>query len=170
MLPSDLSEGKLRSEIETTGSLTVQAELRDPAGKLIGRHEAQIDGKEAIELDVPQPQLWNAEQPRLYELILTAGQEVLRFRVGFKKVEITDGIFRINGRAVKLKGVNRHDSHPELGQTIPVNHMIADLKLMKRHNINTIRTSHYPNDPKFLDLCDEFGVYVIDERIWSAMV
>jgi len=163
LLSDDLSEGKLRSEIETTGSLTIQAELRDPAGKLIGQKEAQIDGKGAMELDVPQPQLWNAEQPRLYELILTAGQEVLRFRVGFKKVEITDGIFRINGRAVKLKGVNRHDSHPELGQTIPVNHMIADLKLMKRHNINTIRTSHYPNDPKFLDLCDEFGFYIIDE-------
>ncbi|GIP48409.1 beta-galactosidase [Paenibacillus sp. J53TS2] len=162
-LSADLSEGKLRSEIETTGSLTVQAELRDPTGKLVGRQEAQMDGKGAIELDVPQPQLWNAEQPRLYELLLTAGQEVLRFRVGFKKVEIIDGIFRINGRAVKLKGVNRHDSHPELGQTIPVNHMITDLKLMKRHNVNTIRTSHYPNDPKFLDLCDEYGFYVVDE-------
>ncbi|MUG86037.1 DUF4981 domain-containing protein [Paenibacillus timonensis] len=162
-LSADLSEGKLRSEIETTGSLTVQAELRDPTGKLVGRQEAQMDGKGAIELDVPQPQLWNAEQPRLYELLLTAGQEVLHFRVGFKKVEIIDGIFRINGRAVKLKGVNRHDSHPELGQTIPVNHMITDLKLMKRHNVNTIRTSHYPNDPKFLDLCDEYGFYVVDE-------
>ncbi|MDU4696160.1 MAG: glycoside hydrolase family 2 TIM barrel-domain containing protein [Paenibacillus sp.] len=163
LLSGDLTEGKLRSEIETTGNLTVQAEIWDPSGKLVGRQEAQIDGKGTIELDVPQPQLWNAEQPRLYELFLTAGQEVLRFRMGFKKVEIVDGIFRINGRAVKLKGVNRHDSHPELGQTIPVNHMIADLKLMKRHNVNTIRTSHYPNDPKFLDLCDEYGFYVIDE-------
>lgn len=163
LLSDDLTEGKLRSEIETTGSLTVQAELRDPTGKLVGRKEAHLDGKGAIELDMPQPQLWNAEQPRLYELLLTAGQEVLRFRVGFKKVEVIDGIFRINGRAVKLKGVNRHDSHPELGQTIPINHMMTDLMLMKRHNVNTIRTSHYPNDPKFLDLCDEYGFYVIDE-------
>ncbi|GJM83030.1 hypothetical protein HMSSN139_55260 [Paenibacillus sp. HMSSN-139] len=163
LLSDDLTEGKLRSEIETTGSLTVQAELWDPRGKLVERQEAQIDGKGAIELDVPQPQLWNAEQPRLYELLLTAGQEVLRFRVGFKKVEIVNGIFRINGRAVKLKGVNRHDSHPELGQTIPMNHMMTDLMLMKRHNVNTIRTSHYPNDPKFLDLCDQYGFYVVDE-------
>ncbi|WP_068784704.1 glycoside hydrolase family 2 TIM barrel-domain containing protein [Paenibacillus phocaensis] len=162
-LSADLSEGKLYSEIVTMGSLTVQAELRDPAGQLVGQQEAQIDGKGAIELDLPQPQLWNAEQPRLYELLLKAGGEVLRFRIGFKKVEIADGIFRINGRAVKLKGVNRHDSHPELGQTIPLNHMVTDLKLMKRHNVNTIRTSHYPNDPKFLDLCDEYGFYVIDE-------
>lgn len=163
LLSADLAEGKLRSEIETTGSLKIKAELRDPAGNLVVQQEALIDGQGAIELDVPQPQLWNAEQPRLYELILAAGHEVLRFRVGFKKVEITGGIFKINGCAVKLKGVNRHDSHPGLGQTVPVNHMIRDLKLMKRHNINTIRTSHYPNDPRFLDLCDEYGFYVIDE-------
>ncbi|MGG6314359.1 glycoside hydrolase family 2 TIM barrel-domain containing protein [Paenibacillus macerans] len=163
LLSADLKEGKLRSEIETTGSLHIQAELRDPDGKPVAQQGAQVDGQGVIELHVPQPQLWNAEEPRLYELILLAGAEVLRFRVGFKKVEIADGIFKINGRAVKLKGVNRHDSHPELGQTIPVNHMIKDLKLMKRHNVNAIRTSHYPNDPRFLDLCDEYGFYVIDE-------
>ncbi|GJM75305.1 hypothetical protein HMSSN036_75210 [Paenibacillus macerans] len=163
LLSDDLASGKLRSEIETTGGITVKAELRDPDGKVVASQEAEIDGRGAIELDVPQPQLWNAEAPRLYELLLYAGAEVLRFRAGFKKVEIAGGVFQINGRAVKLKGVNRHDSHPALGQTVPLNHMIRDLKLMKRHNINTIRTSHYPNDPRFLDLCDEYGFYVIDE-------
>lgn len=163
LLSDDLASGKLRSEIETTGGITVKAELCDPDGKVVASQEAEIDGRGAIELDVPQPQLWNAEAPRLYELLLYAGAEVLRFRAGFKKVEIAGGVFQINGRAVKLKGVNRHDSHPALGQTVPLNHMIRDLKLMKRHNINTIRTSHYPNDPRFLDLCDEYGFYVIDE-------
>lgn len=105
----------------------------------------------------------NAERPYLYKLYLQAGEETFYFPVGFRKVDIIDGVFRINGQAVKLKGVNRHDSHPSLGQTIPLNHMIRDLKLMKRHNVNTIRTSHYPNDTRFLDLCDEYGFYVIDE-------
>ncbi|UUZ89603.1 DUF4981 domain-containing protein [Paenibacillus sp. P25] len=91
------------------------------------------------------------------------GEEVLRFATGFRRIEIKDGVFLVNGQAVKLKGVNRHDSHPELGQTVPLNHMIQDLNLMKKHNVNTIRTSHYPNDPRFLDLCDEYGFYVIDE-------
>jgi beta-galactosidase len=116
-----------------------------------------------LEFEVENPVLWNAENPYLYQLYIYYGEEILRFNVGLRKVEIKDGVFMINGKPIKLKGVNRHDSHPELGQTIPINHMIKDLMLMKRHNVNTIRTSHYPNDPRFLDLCDRYGFYVIDE-------
>ncbi|GAA3407660.1 glycoside hydrolase family 2 TIM barrel-domain containing protein [Paenibacillus hodogayensis] len=162
-LSDGFGEAVLRTEVETTGLVRVTAELRDADGNPVARAEAEIDGKGELALPVTKPILWNAEQPYLYELYLYGGGEVLRFRVGFREVTIRDGVFTISGKAVKLKGVNRHDSHPSLGQTIPVSHMIRDLDLMKRHNINTIRTSHYPNDPRFLDLCDEYGFYVIDE-------
>ncbi|RKN79077.1 glycoside hydrolase family 2 TIM barrel-domain containing protein [Paenibacillus ginsengarvi] len=162
-LTPDYSEAALHTEIETTGPLRVKAELRNPAGEMVGSAEADIDGNGVIELRVANPLLWNAEKPVLYKLYLHAGEEVLRFPIGFRQVTIDSGVFTINGRAVKLKGVNRHDSHPVLGQTIPLQHMIRDLRLMKRHNVNTIRASHYPNDPRFLDLCDEIGFYVVDE-------
>jgi beta-galactosidase len=162
-LSEDFGKAVLRCELETTGRLEVKAELRDAKGVLVGERTASVEGKGSIELNVADPELWNAERPYLYQLYVYGGGEVLRFPVGFRAVAIKAGIFTINGRAVKLKGVNRHDSHPELGQTIPINHMVKDLNLMKRHNVNTIRTSHYPNDPRFLELCNEYGFYVIDE-------
>ncbi|MBC8081342.1 MAG: DUF4981 domain-containing protein [Gorillibacterium sp.] len=162
-ISADYSSATLRTELETTGSLNVKAELRDANGLLAAKAEAVIDGKGTVVLNIEHPTLWNAETPYLYELYLFAGGETLHFQVGFRKVEIVDAVFKINGRAVKLKGVNRHDSHPTLGQTIPLNHMIKDLLLMKQHNVNTIRTSHYPNDPRFLELCNEYGFYLIDE-------
>ncbi|MBC8080645.1 MAG: glycoside hydrolase family 2, partial [Gorillibacterium sp.] len=160
---ADYTKASLRTELDTTGSLVVKAELRNANGLLVAKTEGAVDGKGTLVLDIDNPNLWNAEAPYLYELYLFAGAETLYFQVGFRKVEIVDGVFRINGRAIKLKGVNRHDSHPTLGQTIPLNHMIKDLVLMKQHNVNTIRTSHYPNDPRFLELCNEYGFYVVDE-------
>lgn len=150
-------------ELSTTGNAAVTAELRDANGSLVVEGKATIDGHGAISLHVTAPVLWNAEAPYLYELLLRCGEETLAFPVGFKQVTTDGGVFRVNGQAVKLKGVNRHDSHPTLGQTIPLAHMIEDLQLMKRHNINTVRTSHYPNDPRFLELCNEYGFYVVDE-------
>jgi beta-galactosidase len=162
-LSEDFKKALLRCEIETVGNCHVRAELKDRNGKSIGTCEATIAGQGSLEFAVAEPILWNAEEPYLYHLFLSSGNEVLHFHVGFRLVEVQKGVFQVNGKAIKLKGVNRHDSHPELGQTIPVAHMIQDLELMKRHNINTIRTAHYPNDPRFLDLCDEYGFYVIDE-------
>lgn len=162
-LSGDLAEGVLRCELDTTGPLTLKAELRDAEGKVYTTGQVQADGQAELTLNVSEPVLWNAESPYLYELYLSDGHEVLHFPVGFRTVSVENGIFIINGQAVKLKGVNRHDSHPDLGQTIPLNHMIQDLMLMKRHNINTVRTSHYPNDPRFLELCDRYGFYVVDE-------
>ncbi|MCU6791627.1 DUF4981 domain-containing protein [Paenibacillus sp. WQ 127069] len=162
-LSDDFGKAVLRSELVTTGLLEVKAELKNAQGYLVGEGKALIDGKGSVEIEITAPELWNAETPYLYQLYIHGGDEVLRFSVGFRKVEIIDGVFKINGAAVKLKGVNRHDSHPELGQTIPLNHMIKDLDLMKRHNVNTVRTSHYPNDPRFLELCNEYGFYVVDE-------
>jgi beta-galactosidase len=162
-LSEDFKAASLKCEVETLGNCEVRIELKDAEGKLVAQGNALVNGKGTIELTVENPVLWNAEVPYLYKLYVYSGEEVIFFNTGFKKVEVNDGVFMINGKAIKLKGVNRHDSHPELGQTIPVNHMIKDLITMKRHNVNTIRTSHYPNDPRFLDLCDEYGFYVVDE-------
>lgn len=160
---TDWGHAKLICELDTTAALDALALLQDAEGNVVAKGAVHMDGQSVIELEIEKPILWNAENPYLYELYLQDGREVLRFPVGFRQVEIHDSVFMVNGQSIKLKGVNRHDSHPDLGQTVPVNHMIQDLKLMKQHNINTVRTSHYPNDPRFLDLCDEYGFYVVDE-------
>ncbi|WP_028558804.1 glycoside hydrolase family 2 TIM barrel-domain containing protein [Paenibacillus pinihumi] len=157
------SRAVLTTELETTGPLDVRGELKNADGKIIASGQAVIDGKGTLRFEVEQPQLWSAERAYLYRLYIHSGNEVLHFHVGFRQVSVSGGVFHINGKPVKLKGVNRHDSHPELGQTVPVQHMIQDLELMKRHNINTVRTSHYPNDSRFMELCDEYGFYVVDE-------
>ena len=108
--------------------------------------------------------LWNAEEPYLYRAILKSVDEFIAFNVGFRTVSISDKCeLLINGSPVKLKGVNRHDTDPVLGHYTPLEHMRRDLELMKQHNINTVRTAHYPNHPDFYDLCDEYGFYVVDE-------
>ena len=117
---------------------------------------------------IPDALHWTAETPNLYTLLCElkrAGEviEVQRVRVGFRTVEIRDGQLYVNGVSIKLKGVNRHDTHTELGHVTPMETMLRDIELMKQHNINTVRTSHYPNDPRWLDLCDEWGMYVMDE-------
>jgi beta-galactosidase len=156
-------QAQLEVELETSGVLAVSAVVLDAHGVEVAQAKGRIDGQGALKLAIEQPRLWSAEHPVLYDLYLETGGEILWFQVGFREISVTNGIFGINGKAVKLKGVNRHDSHPQLGQTIPIEHMIQDLKLMKRHNINTIRAAHYPNDPRFLELCNIYGMYVIDE-------
>lgn len=160
---SGFQKAVLTTEIETTGLMNASVLLKDAEGNAVASAEAVVDGKGTVKLEVDLPKLWSAETPYLYDLYVSGGEEVLRFPVGFRQVSIENGEFKINGTAVKLKGVNRHDSHPELGQTIPVSHMVKDLVLMKQHNINTIRTSHYPSDTRFMDLCNEYGFYVVDE-------
>ena len=110
------------------------------------------------------PLLWSAEKPNLYSVIIECNGEYICKKVGFRTVGTSEqGELLINGVPVKLKGVNRHDSHPELGYCTPRAHMLRDVVLMKQHNINCVRTSHYPNHPEFLEMCDEYGLYVIDE-------
>ncbi|HEU5382721.1 MAG TPA: glycoside hydrolase family 2 TIM barrel-domain containing protein [Ktedonobacteraceae bacterium] len=122
-----------------------------------------------FQVPVAAPRLWSAEDPYLYRLLLaiydSAGNvlEVVPSRVGFRSIVLRDGLFLVNGAALKLKGVNRHEHHPDSGRAVPYSAMLHDILLMKQYNINTVRTSHYPNDPRFLDLCDEYGLYVIDE-------
>ena len=132
------------------------------------------DTEAAVQVPVRAPRLWNAEQPNLYTLLLTLADadgsilEVQRVSVGFRQVDIRDQQLFVNGRQVKLRGVNRHESHPDLGHTVPLDHMVRDITLMKQHNINTVRTSHYPDDPRWYDLCDAMGMYIVDEADLEA--
>lgn len=113
---------------------------------------------------INQPKLWNAETPNLYTVNFYAAGEKITRKIGFRTIEISsDYELLINGAPVKLKGVNHHDTNPEKGWTMDENDLLKDLKLMKELNINTVRTSHYPPAPKFLDYCDELGLYVILE-------
>ncbi|MDD4269680.1 MAG: glycoside hydrolase family 2 TIM barrel-domain containing protein [Thermoguttaceae bacterium] len=118
---------------------------------------------------VKNPEKWTAETPNLYTLVITlrdAAGEVIAatsHRVGFRKVEVRGGQLLVNGRAIDLKGVNRHEHHPTSAHAVPRESMIEDILLMKRFNINAVRTSHYPNDPRWYALCDEYGLYVVDE-------
>ena len=138
--------------------------------------EAQVslyDGKTLLDsrfvreqgsFTVEKPVLWNAEQPYLYDLVFEQAGETIRQRVGFVRYSVnSDGAFCVNGVPVKLKGVNRHDTHPTKGWCMSEEDLLLDLKQMKKLNINTIRTSHYPPTPKFLSMCDEMGFYVMLE-------
>lgn len=114
---------------------------------------------------------WSAESPRLYRGTLTSagdseapdGTETIELAIGFRRVEIVDGVLRVNGRRVFFRGVNRHEHHPDTGRTLDRETMLRDIRLMKQHNVNAVRTSHYPPHPEFLRLCDEFGLWVVEE-------
>ncbi|MFI6392057.1 glycoside hydrolase family 2 TIM barrel-domain containing protein [Nonomuraea sp. NPDC050540] len=106
---------------------------------------------------------WSAENPFLYDAVHVGPTETVRLRIGFRSVSIEDGVLLANGVPLKLRGVNRHEFHPDHGRAVPYETMREDVLLMKRHNVNAVRTSHYPPHPAFLDLCDEYGLWVIDE-------
>ena len=112
---------------------------------------------------VKNPILWNPEQPYLYTLLLETPAEVITDRVGFRDIRIENNLVFLNGNPMKFRGVNRHDSDPVTGPVISVEHMKRDLRMIKEHNFNAIRTSHYPNAPMFYQLCDQYGFLVIDE-------
>ncbi|MFI5756417.1 glycoside hydrolase family 2 TIM barrel-domain containing protein [Streptomyces sp. NPDC051569] len=158
------------------GEHRVEAVLYDAAGRpVLGRPlTGQVllgDGDAAVTLraGVRGPALWSAEQPYLYTLVVTltdgAGKpvDIQRTRVGFRQVDYGPGTFTLNGEPIVLRGTNRHESDPDHGQAVPEERMIEDIRLMKQHNINAVRTSHYPNHPRWLELCDEYGLYVIGE-------
>ncbi len=117
----------------------------------------------SITLSIDSPVLWNAEKPYLYTVIIRCAGEVITDRIGIREITIENKIVYINGMPIKFHGVNRHDSDPVTGFTISREQIIKDMSLMKQHNVNAIRTSHYPNAPYFYELCDEYGFYVIDE-------
>ncbi|MFI3236700.1 MAG: glycoside hydrolase family 2 TIM barrel-domain containing protein [Lachnospiraceae bacterium] len=116
-----------------------------------------------ISFEVPSPALWNAEQPSLYKLIISDEEEIFTEYIGFRTIYVENKIVYLNGMNIKFRGTNRHDSDPVTGCTISLAQLNADFELMKQHNMNAIRTSHYPNRPEFYQLCDIYGFYIIDE-------
>ena len=163
-----------------TGSFPcrLQAALLDEEGGgeqicLMEAEAAVEGGKEEtliLEQEVKNPRKWSAETPHLYRLLLTLQDgegrvlEVRSCSFGFRKVEIKESQLFINGRSIKLKGVNRHEFHPVYGHAVPLEITEGDLRLLKAHNVNAIRTSHYPNSPGFYELCNRYGFYVMDEN------
>ncbi|MET9009757.1 glycoside hydrolase family 2 TIM barrel-domain containing protein [Streptomyces olivaceoviridis] len=144
--------------VSGTGTLRVDS---DVAGR-VTVPDLGVDVPTGEPVTVPvEP--WTAETPRLYDGVLATGGERVPLRIGFRTVELSDGLIKVNGRPVLFKGVNRHEWHPEKGRALDLATMREDVLLMKRHNINAVRTSHYPPHPSFLDLCDEYGLWVIDE-------
>jgi len=181
-LDDQYRDAQLRVEVEVKNfaerpqAFTVEAELLDASGKTVfqglaanGDAAAGVAAAVTLNQPVANPAKWSAEQPNLYRLLLTlkdAGGKVVEVttcNVGFRRVEIKDRVLLVNGQRVYLKGVNRHEHDPLDGHTVSVDSMIQDIHLMKKLNVNAVRTCHYPNDPQWYDLCDQLGLYVIDE-------
>lgn len=147
----------------------IDVELVNPAGKTIQTAILQVTDIEKgikssrLNLEVPNPELWTAETPNLYTVNIAVGGDVYTQKYGFRKIENRDGRVYINGKRIMFKGANRHDTHPVYGKAVPLESMMTDILLMKRNNLNTLRTSHYPNDPRMYALCDYYGIYTMDE-------
>lgn len=154
---------KLTDPCELSASLLFDGDI--VSSKSVNVSADSIEKIAFSELEVEE---WSAETPNLYTLLLAlsvAGKvvEVIRRPIGFKHIEIEGNVFKFNNQAIKLLGVNHHDSHPKKGYVLSVEDMEQDVKIFKEYNVNCVRTSHYPPDPIFLDLCDEYGVYIVDE-------
>ena len=142
------------------------AKFAGKAGALAGiKSKASAVAKFSAKIKAPRQ--WTAEDPCLYKLIVEvksgAETEAVPLAVGFKQVEIIDGVLKVNGQRVIFKGANRHESHPDHGRAIPLASMIEDIMILKQNNFNAVRTSHYANDPRWLDLCDRYGIYLVAE-------
>ncbi|TXJ86494.1 DUF4981 domain-containing protein [Streptomyces lavendulae] len=163
----------LHRPADGVGDFFVHASYDHRTGTGTLRVDSDVEGRVTVAdlgIDVPAGEPvtvavrpWSAEEPRLYDGVLATSGERVPLRIGFRTVEVADGLLRVNGRPVLFRGVNRHEWHPERGRALDPGTMRADVLLMKRHNINAVRTSHYPPHPAFLDLCDEYGLWVIDE-------
>ena len=147
--------------LETVSGVPANVTLRDADGSVVKTGKTDEDG--FFDCKIETPVLWNPEKPYLYNLLLETEDEIIGEKVGLREITIKDGVFKINKRPVKLRGVNRHDSYLKTGYCCDEKMMREDLYLMKRCNINTVRTSHYPNQPLFYKLCDEIGMFVVDE-------
>ena len=129
----------------------------------LGNNSAYVKANKQVEFTIKNVKPWTAENPYLYTLKIYANGELIVEKVGFRKVSVDGKVFKLNGNAIKLKGVNRHDFNPKTGVTVTIANIVQDLKLMKSLNVNAVRTSHYPNQPEFYQLCDYYGLYVMDE-------
>ena len=171
-LTNNYTDGKLA--VKLTGSAaagkTVALALRDASGKVVASKDVVLgkDNKAETTIEVKNPKKWTAETPNLYRLFATLKNgdkviEVIPQRVGFRKIEIKNQQLLVNGKAVLIKGVDRHELDPDGGYIVSVDRMIQDIQIMKQLNVNADRTCHYPNDPRWYELCDEYGIYITAE-------
>ncbi|WP_347027691.1 glycoside hydrolase family 2 TIM barrel-domain containing protein [Blautia wexlerae] len=152
---------KVEIEMKFYSPLNVKISIEDRNGAVVAIGSIAEEGTAVLE--IASPELWNTENPYLYKLILETENEVIVDHIALRKIEIKDQVIYLNGQKIKFRGVNRHDSDPVTGFTINLEQITTDLTLMKQHNFNAIRSSHYPNAPFFYEMCDKYGFMVIDE-------
>ncbi|OXA75758.1 glycoside hydrolase family 2 TIM barrel-domain containing protein [Flavobacterium frigidimaris] len=157
------------SAVNKKDNYTLEVQLKDGDQVITSKVISALSEKQTFDFAVNNPKKWSAEIPNLYQVNFLLKDkkgnsiEVIRQNIGFRKVEIKGGQLLVNGKAIYIKGVNRHETDPVTGQTISRERMEEDIKLMKEFNINAVRMSHYPNDEYFYELCDKYGIYVVDE-------
>ncbi|KAL2783965.1 glycosyl hydrolases family 2, TIM barrel domain-containing protein [Aspergillus keveii] len=161
-LNDTFTHADITATLQTHGDVgQVSLKLLSPDGKLIG--EAAGLDKVTIPVSGVDLKLWSAEKPALYTLLLSHSEQVIPQRIGIRRVEVRNGNILLNGQPIIFYGVNRHEHHPLFGRSVPYEFMRRDLTIMKQNNINAVRTSHYPNDPRMYEVADELGLYVINE-------
>ncbi|MCR5577113.1 MAG: DUF4981 domain-containing protein [Oscillospiraceae bacterium] len=171
VLSEDLGDATIEFSAKTKGSGALRLRLLDGEREIAASEQPFADGgAAAAALPVAAPKLWSAEEPKLYTLLIEVGNtagsvtEVIRQRVGFRRFELRDGLMLLNGKRIVFKGVNRHDFSARQGRVPDREELERDIMLMKQNNINAVRTCHYPNQSVLYALCDEYGLYVIDEN------
>ena len=152
---------KVEIEMKFYSPLNVKISIEDRNGAVVALGSIAEEGTAVLE--IASPEFWNTENPYLYKLILETENEVIVDHIALRKIEIKDQVIYLNGQKIKFRGVNRHDSDPVTGFTINLEQITTDFTLMKQHNFNAIRSSHYPNAPFFYEMCDKYGFMVIDE-------
>lgn len=162
-LMEDNTTGTLKTRVLVKGAEQVKLTVLDGKRTLDEKTVTIKDGIAEAEFAFQDILPWSAETPKLYTLLCEVNGQADAVKIGFRRVEIIGSRFYVNGKSVKLLGVNRHDTHTTLGAAMPLEVLLEDALLMKRCNMNTVRTAHYPTDPRFLDICDEVGLYVVDE-------
>ncbi|KIK67422.1 glycoside hydrolase family 2 protein [Collybiopsis luxurians FD-317 M1] len=170
-LDKDYRDATLITKVDTFGSsIPLNVKLLDSSKCLVTSLEEtrSTSTSTSFSLSVSDPLKWTAETPNLYHLVVSTPYQFIAIKVGFRATELQSGVFTVNGRPVKFRGTNRHEHNPESGRFVPYEFLRADLLLMKKHNINAVRTSHYPNHPHLYDLADELGFWVIDEADLEA--
>ncbi|KAK1759609.1 glycoside hydrolase [Echria macrotheca] len=163
LLDDNYKNATLHVDVKLNDNADVTLQLLDADGKQLAKDTKSGEKSVVFEIPVSNPHKWSAETPYLYSLLLEMDGCALAERVGFRRTELIDGVWSVNGKPVKLRGTNRHEHHPDSGRTVPFEFLRHDLLLMKQHNINAIRTSHYINDTRLYELADELGLWILDE-------
>jgi beta-galactosidase len=164
LLDDKYQDAELQVNVKAVGDGSVGLKLLDGSGQVVASDTKQASTEQtAFSLKITNPKKWTAESPNLYKLVLAFNDRYISQNVGFRRIEITDGIYKVNGQRIVFRGANRHEHHPEHGRAVPYDFMKQDLLTMKKHNINAIRTCHQPSDPRLYSLADELGFWVMDE-------